>query len=61
MDLLHRDWATQVAAFAAVGDMSNRPFDAHVWAWRKARASRLMNKLDDNAFKQGFWDDGVGL
>ena len=59
MDLLHADWARMVgasAAFPGVGEPN-----AHVWAWRKARGSRLLNKLDDNAYRQGFWEDGKGL
>lgn len=59
MDLLHADWARMVEASAVVGDLNK--FSAHVWAWRKARASQLLHKLDENAYKQGFWEDGVGL
>lgn len=59
MDLLHADWSRMVAAYAAAGILGEP--NEHVWAWRKARASRLMNKLDDNAYRQGFWEDGVGL
>lgn len=62
MDLLHADWARRVAesAVATVIDGRVKP-DAHVWAYLKARASRLQNKLDENAYKQRFWEDGVGL
>jgi hypothetical protein len=60
MDLLHADWNRQVMADAALGGRSLH--DDHVWRWRKSRASRLLNKLDDNAYRQGFWsDDGKGL
>lgn len=61
MDLLHADWARQVSGFGLVGDGQSRPFDDHIWRWRKARASQLLNKLDENAYAQGFWEDGHGL
>jgi hypothetical protein len=61
MDLLHGDWNRQVMGYAAVFDGANRPYDDHVLQWRKSRASRLLNKLDENAYVQGFWEDGHGL
>lgn len=62
LDLLHDDWARRVAQGAVVtGAGGKLAHDAHVWAYLKARASRLLNKLDENAFKQGFWENGVGL
>ena len=59
MDLLHADWARMVGAHAAVGNLGEP--NEHIWAWRKNRAIRLMMKLDDNAFNQGFWEDDKGL
>lgn len=61
MDLLHKDWAQNVMGGAVVGDMQGRPYDSHVLHWKKARASRLLNKLDDAGWKQGFCENGVGL
>ncbi len=62
MDLLHADWSRRVAQSAVVTLIQGKPsYDAHVWAYLKQRGSRLLNKLDENAFKQGFWNNGIGL
>ncbi len=62
MDLLHADWGRRVATAAVVTMAKGKPaHDAHVWQFLKARASRLLNKLDENAYQQGFWEDGHGL
>lgn len=61
MDLLHADWANRVARGAVASTVSGGEPNAHVWAYLKARASRLLNKLDNNAYDQGFWEDGKGL
>lgn len=59
MDLLHNDWARNVALAAATCE--NGQHDHHVQQWRKRRPSRLMNYMDAAADRQGFWEDGKGL
>ena len=62
MDLLHADWARRVSETAVVTLIDGRKaYDHHVWQFLKSRASRLQHKLDDNAYNQGFWEDGHGL
>lgn len=62
MDLLHADWGRRVAQAAVVTMIDGRmSHDAHVWVYLKRRASILQNKLDENAYQQGFWENGVGL
>jgi hypothetical protein len=60
MDLMHADWQKRVAE-GAVASLVSGAHDAHVWAWIKRRPSRIMNYMDDAAYKQGFCEDGKGL
>lgn len=62
MDLLHADWGRRVAETAVVSVIEGRlAYDHHVWTYLKRRPSILQNKLDENAYNQGFWEDGKGL